>query len=110
MPNGIRHEFIIAISPPFTSLHPEGDSAVPMCFVSDAPARVDLLIAISSAEALLPDSIAARAKLRSQSVSLIESLEGTSGLALRQQVRGVFYQLDSGAGSNERPTGEVHGS
>src|SRR5438874_8535146 len=64
MPNRIRHEFIIAISPPFTSLHPEGDSAVPMCFVSDAPARVDLLIAISSAEALLPDSIAARAKLR----------------------------------------------
>ena len=30
-------------------------------------------------------------------------------MALRQQVRGVFYQLDSGAVSTERPTGEVHG-
>src|SRR5437588_768379 len=64
-----------AVSAPFTSFHPEGDSAVPMCFVSDAPARVDLLIAISSAEALLPDSIAARAKLRI-TVSLINRIAG----------------------------------
>src|SRR5437773_7646877 len=99
----------MTISPPFISLQSERDSAVSMCFVSEAPARAELAAAISSAGAVFADSVAASMTLRAK-IGLITSnrWKQMSGLVLQPQVRGGSNQLDSGAISTQRSTSEVH--